>query len=161
MPIFEESKVYSKENHSLVQKNSSNIFVDDWIFSLITDQIPYDSDIDPYYWTSNKFTSPKIIESKIEWVYQYEHPKLIKFNNDNSAKFSFNQLLLVNRNNSYKFITAQMIKPNDRVLRYTDNFIFELIETIDIEEGRFTTYSYKTSPSKMMLIGGWVAFNTI
>lgn len=155
--VYESSQIFFKDEKILSEKAAKHFLIDDVVYSptfkefLITDNI--------YNWSSNKMSNLSISESKISSVFEYKHQKLIWFNNKELEKFSFEQPILVKRNNIFRFLTTAMVEVGDLLTRYvkeTGKYIEHRVESINTEDGEFTTYNFYVEPHKLFLVNGLI-----
>jgi len=155
--VYEQSNIFFKDNKILSEKSAKHFLVDDTVYSptfkefLITDNI--------YNWSSNKMSNLSISESRISSVFEYKHPKLIWFNDEEWAKFSLEQPILVKRNQTFRFLTTAMIEVGDLLTRYvkeTGKYTEHRVESINTKDGDFTTYNFYVDPYKLFLVNGLI-----
>ena len=155
--IEESTLIFFKDEHSIGKKPARHLWVGDTVFSPFFSEFE-DSD-DVYSWSSLKVSNLSIKETTVTNVYEYEHPKIIYFNDESQSKLSLEQPILVKRNKKYEFLTTAMVQVNDSLLHYNStNNTYNLIqvEKITIEEGTFSTYNFYVEPGKLFFADGWV-----
>jgi hypothetical protein len=155
--VYEKSFIFIKNNKSLSKKISANIFIDDIIYSPSFSELSINDNL--YNWSSKTMSNISLTESKVTSVFEYLHHKLVYFNNDENAKFSMQQPILVKRYNKFYFLTTAMVEVGDILLKYDEHSLkydFIKVESINIEEGDFTTYNFYLSPGQSFLVNGWV-----
>lgn len=149
--------MFFKNENSIGLKPARHIFVDDVIYCPSFSEFKDSDDI--YNWSSNKLSNFSLKEIAITKVYEYQHPKIIYFNNDNATKFSLEQPILIKRNNKIEFLTTAMVKEGDILFRYypTDNLLNEFaVTSITIQEGTFSTYNFYAEPSNLLFANGLI-----
>jgi len=148
---------FFKDGHSIGRKPAKQLLVGDTIYSPSFAEFK-DSD-DVYSWSSLKVSDLNIKETVVTDVYEYEHSKVVYFNDESTGKLSLEQPILVKRNNKYEFLTTAMVQVNDLILHYNyTNYTYTPIpvQKITIEEGTFSTYNFYVEPGKLFFANGWV-----
>jgi len=155
--VYEKSFIFIKNNHSIDKKISTNLLIEDEVYSPSFKEFLPGENI--YNWSSKTLSNLSVQESKISSVFEHLHHKLIYFNNDSDAKFSLQQPILVKRYNKFYFLTTAMVKPGDFLLKYNMHgsvYDFIKVEDIKVEEGFFKTYNFYLEPTQLFFVNGWV-----
>lgn len=161
--IWENSFILAKVNGLVEQKKIVDVNVGDVIYSISAENLK-ESDFNDgiYSWQSRSIDNPVLVETTVKVVQEFNHGTIIYFNGDVNGKMSLEEPVLVKRNDVYEFITSGMVVPGDIVLRYAqeeDKFHEMTIQSIDSEDGDFTTYNLITEPQNMLLVNGLVVHN--
>lgn len=148
---------FFKDGHSIGRKPAEQLFVGDVVYSPSFAEFKDFDDV--YSWSSLKVSDLNIKETIVTDVYEYEHSKVVYFNNEFAGKLSLEQPILVQRNKKYEFLTTAMVQVNDLLLHY--NYIDNTYNTfpvkkITIEEGKFSTYNFYVEPGKLFFANGFV-----
>jgi hypothetical protein len=149
--------IFFKDGHSIGRKEAYKVLVEEVFYSPSFFEFK-DSD-DVYSWSSLKVSDLNIKETIVTDVYEYEHSKVVYFNDEVAGKLSLEQPILVQRNTKYEFLTTAMVQEGDCLLHYNyinNTYNFVQVEKITIEEGTFSTYNFYVDPGKLFFANGWV-----
>jgi hypothetical protein len=155
--IEESTLIFFKDEHSINQKPARHLWVGDITYSPSFTEFKNSDDV--YSWSSLKISDLTVKETIVTNFYEFEHAKIVYFNNDIMGKLSLEQPILVKRDKKYEFLTTAMVQKGDWLLRYNylDNTYSSIeVESITIEEGKFSTYNFYVEPGKLFFANGWV-----
>jgi hypothetical protein len=155
--IEESTLIFFKDEYSIGKKPARHLWVGDTTYS--PSFLEFKDSDDVYSWSSLKVSDLSIKETIVTNVYEYEHSKVVYFNDESAGRLSLEQPILVKRNKKYEFLTTAMVQVNDSLLHYNymDNTYTPIqVEKITIEEGIFSTYNFYVEPGKLFFANGFV-----